>query len=164
MSVDITAKIGENVFSANIIKQFLCDFFDRPVNTEKIDTNKYKFTCFYENDDIILFFIDNCKYHYWDSIILTKEYPYLQSLIFNISKNSDLTKNFEIIFKFLIELQKTYNGEILITSNIHNEICYINTDSKVIWSNNCGYINNLIKCGDLIIDTAVGTVVEKAEI
>lgn len=26
MSVDITAKIGENVFSADKIRQFLCDF------------------------------------------------------------------------------------------------------------------------------------------
>lgn len=164
MSVDIAAKIEKKFFSVDIIKKSLCNFFECTVNIDRMDQDKYKFTCFYENDDIILFFIDNCKYHYWDSIILTKEYPYLQSLIFNISKNSDLAKNFEIVFKFLIELQKTCNGEILITSNIHDEICYINIDSKVIWSNNCGYIKNLIKCGDLIIDTAVGTVVEVTEI
>lgn len=148
MSVDITAKIGENVFSANIIKQFLCDFFDRPVNTEKIDTNKYKFTCFYENDDIILFLIDNNKYQYWDSVILNKDFPYLQSLIFDISKFSNLNKNFETILRFLIELQMTSICEVLVTSSIHDEICYINIDSKVIWSNNCGYLKNLVKYND----------------
>lgn len=163
MSVDIAAKIEKKYFSADIIKNSLCDFFECTVNIDRIDQSKYKFTCFYENDDIILFFVDYCSYHYWDSVILTKEYPYLQSLIFNISKHSDLTKNFETVFKFLMELQKTYNGELLITSDIHNEICYI-TDSKVIWSDNCGYIKNLIKSGDLIMDTAVGTIAEKTEI
>jgi hypothetical protein len=164
MSIDISAKIKNKIFSVDIIKKSLCNFFECTVNIDKIGQDKYKFTCFYENNDIILFFDDDCKYHYWDSIILEKEYSYLQSLIFDISKHSDLAQNFEIVFKFLIELQKTCIGEILITSNIHDDICYINADSKAIWTNNCGYIKNMIKRGDLIIDTASGTVVEKAEI
>lgn len=145
MSVDITAKIGKKLFSVDIIKKSLCNFFKCTVNIDRMDQNKYKFTCFYENDDIILFFIDNCKYHYWDSIILNKDFPYLQSLIFDISKFSNLNKNFETILRFLIELQMTSACEVLVTSSIHDEICYINIDSKVIWSNNCGYVKNLIK-------------------
>lgn len=141
MSVDITAKIGENIFSVDIIKQSLCDFFDCTVNTEIIDMNKYKFTCFYENDDIILFFVDNCKFYYWDSSILNKEYQYLQSLVFDISKFSDLNRNYETVLRFIIELQKARNCEVLVTSSIYDEICYINIDSKVIWSNNFGYGN-----------------------
>lgn len=143
MSVDITAKIGGNIFSVNIIEQLLCDFFDCTVNTEKIDTNKYKFTCFYENDDIILFFIDNYKLCYWDSIFLNKEYTYQQSLIFDISKFSDLNRNYETVLEFIIELQKTRNCEVLVASSIHDELCYINTDSKVIWSNNYGSLKGL---------------------
>lgn len=141
MSVDITAKIRENIFSVNIIEQLLCDYFDCTVYTEIIDTNKYKFTCFYENDDIILFFIDNCKLCYWDSVILNKEYTYQQSLIFDISKFSDINRNYETVLRFIIELQKTRNCEMLVTSSIHDEICYINIESKVIWANNIGYVN-----------------------
>lgn len=148
MSVDITAKIGKKLFSVDIIKKSLCNFFKCTVNIDRMDQNKYKFTCFYENDDIILFFIDNNKYQYWDSVILNKDFSYLQSLIFDISKFSDLNKNFETILRFLIELQMTSTCEVLVTSSIHDEICYINIDSKVIWSNNCGYVKNLIKYDD----------------
>lgn len=34
MSVDITAKIGKNLFSVDIIKQSLCYFFDCTVNID----------------------------------------------------------------------------------------------------------------------------------
>lgn len=148
MSVDITAKIGENVFSADKIRQFLCDFFDRPINTEKIDTNKYKFTCFYENDDIILFFIDDRKFSCWDSSILSREYPYRQSLIFDISKFSDLKKHCGVVLKCIIELQKAGNCEVLVTSSIYDEVCYIDIDSKVIWSDNFGYAKDSLTFDD----------------
>lgn len=148
MSVDIAAKIRKKIFSVDIIKKSLCNFFKCTVNIDRMDQNKYKFTCFYENDDIILFFIDNNKYQYWDSVILNKDFPYLQSLIFDISKFSNLNKNFETILRFLIELQMTSICEVLVTSSSHDEICYINIDSKVIWSNNCGYVKNLIKFDD----------------
>lgn len=148
MSVDIAAKIREKIFSVDNIKKSLCNFFKCTVNIDRMEQNKYKFTCFYENDDIILFLIDNNKYQYWDSVILNKDFPYLQSLIFDISKFSNLNKNFETILRFLIELQMTSICEVLVTSSIHDEICYINIDSKVIWSNNCGYLKNLVKYND----------------
>ena len=148
MSVDIAAKIREKIFSVDNIKKSLCNFFKCTVNIDRMEQNKYKFTCFYENDDIILFLIDNNKYQSWDSVILNKDFPYLQSLIFDISKFSNLNKNFETILRFLIELQMTSICEVLVTSSIHDEICYINIDSKVIWSNNCGYLKNLVKYND----------------
>ncbi len=152
MSIEITAKIEKKILSADIIKQSLCNFFKCKVNMCRIDKNKYKFTCFYQNDDIIMYYCDNFKCHYWDSIILKEEYSYLQNLLFDVSKYSDVNKAFEIVLKFIIEVQKTYNSEIIITSNIHDEICYINGESKITWSDNYGYIKNIIKCNDLIIE------------
>lgn len=154
MSVEISAKIKKDVFSVNIIKKSLSDYFNSPAKVDEIGENSYKFTHFYENDDIILFFIYyNNDHHYWDSLILKTEYSYCQSLVFDVSKFSDLSDNFKIVFEFLLELQKTYNSDMLITSNIHDEICYIDIDSKKIWSNNCDYVKALIKCSDLIFYT-----------
>ena len=160
VSVDIVAKIERNMFSLDIINKSLCDFFNCTAKMDKIDENKYRFSCFYENDDIVLFFMDSSDYRYWDSIILKSKYGYLQSLIFDISKFSDLNKNFKIVLKFLLKLQKLCNSNVLITSTIHDEICYINVESKVIWSNNCGYAKDLIKCSDLILDNITGTIIE----
>lgn len=154
MSIEISAKIKKAVFSVNVIKKSLSDFFNSSAKVYQIGESSYKFTQFCENDDIILFFrYYNNDYHYWDSLILKAEYSYCQSLVFDVSKFSDVANNFKIVFEFLLELQKTYNSDILITSNIHDEICYINIDSKAIWSNNCNYVKDLIKCSDLIFYT-----------
>lgn len=124
MSVEISAKIKKDVFSVNIIKKSLSDFFNSLVKVDKIGEYSYKFTHFYENDDIILFFkYYNNDHHYWDSLILKTEYSFCQVLVFDVSKFSDIADNFKIVFEFLLKLQKTYNSDILITSNIHDEIC-----------------------------------------
>ena len=83
---------------------------------DKIGEGKYRFSCFYENDYIILFFADSSDYSYWDSIILKSEYCYLQSLIFDISKFSeDLNKNFKTVLSYLLAVQKLCNSSVLIT-------------------------------------------------
>ena len=146
LSIDVAAKFENKILSTDTINKSLCNFFNCTAKMDKIGEDRYKFSCFYENDDIILFFADSSDYSCRDSTILKSEYRYLQSLIFDISKFSeDLNKNFKIVLNYLFALQKLCNSSVLITSTVHNEICYIDAESKVILSNNCDYANNLIK-------------------
>ncbi len=160
VSIDIAAKFENKIFSTDTINKSLCNFFNCTAKMDKIDENKYRFSCFYENDDIILFFIDSSYYRYWDSIILKSKYCYLQSLIFDISKLSDLSKNFKIVLNYLLALQKLCNSSVLITSTIHDEICYIDAEAKVIQLNNCDYAKDLIKGSNLNLDNITGIIIE----
>ncbi len=134
MSIDISAKIKNRILTVDELTDLLHDYFNKTTNANAYRESRYKFTSFCENDDIVLYFIDYDNTT-WDSIILNSEFLSAQNLIFDISKFSDLSRSFNVVFRFLIDLNKKHKCEMLITSSIHDEICCIGKDSNIAWLN-----------------------------
>lgn len=155
MSIDISA-ITEKVFSLDIIEKTVSDFFDCCPRIDVTGKSTYELSGFYKNNDLILYFSESKTTKYWDSIILKKEFGHNQNILFGVSKSPDLDISFNAAMAFFLEIQKRNKCEMLISSSVHDEICYIDKNSKTIWLNHFGYTNGLIKKGDCVADHVTG--------
>ena len=138
MSLDISAKFRDRIFSADLIKEEISGYFASSPAVEEYGKSKVFFSSFCENDCISICFAEHdnriCK-----PTIINTEYEYRQTLIFDIDKFSDVPDNFDVVMKFIIYLQKKYSADIFVTSTVHDDVCYINEKSEIIWSDNYGY-------------------------
>ena len=134
MSICVYGRIKGKKISAEglekIIKKF--HFFH---NDLKMEMDRRCIT--YEDikdDTEIISFVNEKKFPYniYDSSI-AGDYEYAQLLIFDIRKDRALKDEYEKIICFCIYLEEEINSDILITSDIHNDICFL-TERNIIWS------------------------------
>lgn len=84
------------------------------------------------SDMKLTFLRKKAPFDIWDSDILDREYEYSQVIIFDLHKEIDYIEAYKSIIDFFIFLNKQIESAILVTSDAHNDICYI--DQDIQWS------------------------------
>ena len=133
MSISLYGKIKEKKLNLDLFNKNIYDYFGTD-STAKLEYNGRFF--FYENKDFgyDIYFAENEKppYNVWDSEILNDEFEYTQTIMFDLRKEIDYDLAYKSIVDFFIFLNKQIASDILVTSDVHNDICYIDKDIR--WS------------------------------
>lgn len=136
MSICVYGRIKRKCMDEDLFERFLADYYSSESNIIR-EENKNCVT--YEvvkgEDDVIISFIYEKKapYNVHDSNIIGDEFEYVQLVLFDIKKEHAFTDKYKEIIRFLIYLKGKINSDILITSDVHNDICLLQ-DEETIWS------------------------------
>ena len=139
MSISVYGKIKEKRLDNDLFKRSITDFFLSYGRT-KLKYNDGVF--YYEGKDFAfdIYFIEDKEppFNVWDSVILGDEFEYAQTIMFDLYKEIDRVEEIDYegayrsIIEFFIFLNKKIESTILVTSDPHNDICYIDKDIR--WS------------------------------
>ena len=72
-------------------------------------------------------------YNVYDSGIIGEEFEYAQLILFDIKKENASVDKYKEIIRFFLCLKEKINSDILVTSDVHNDICLLQ-DEVIIWS------------------------------
>ena len=72
-------------------------------------------------------------YNVYDSNIIGNEYEYVQLILFDLEKENASIDEYKKIIAFFIYIKEKIDSDILVTSDIHDDICLL-VENEVIWS------------------------------
>lgn len=134
MSLCIYARIQNECLKQELLDKSIHDYFSPQ---SKIMQNKQEISYKIINDrnDVIISFVQKktAPYNVYDSDIIGNEFEFSQLIIFDINKETSSTAEYKEIIKFCKYLKKKIDSSVLITSDMHDEICYLK-ENKIIWS------------------------------
>ena len=122
-------KLQDELFRKYIYSYFIVDNsqdlkYENNYFVYKCD--KYTFHIYFSKDRIY-------PANIWDSDILKKEYEYSNIIMFDLCKGIDYEEAYRCILDFFVFLHEEIQCDILVTSDVFNDICYM-TDHKYHWS------------------------------
>lgn len=138
MSICFYGRINKRCINEDLLEKFIADFF-APSNEVVKQRNKgsVKFEGFSDDDKIVMSFVNEKKppYNVYDSNIIGSEYEYIQLIIFDVNKIESTIDTYKEIINFCIYIRKRIEGDILITSDVYDDICLLKKQEK-IWPEN----------------------------
>lgn len=138
MSICMYARISKKCISVETFGKIITDFF-LPIKDIIIQKDKDCLTYenIYENGKVLISFIDDKKppYNVYDSCLCNGEFEYKQLIIFDIKKEEVSIDVYRKILDFCFYLKEVVECNILVTSDVHDEICLLE-EQNVMWSNN----------------------------
>lgn len=105
-----------------------------------VENNGVIYDGIYEDSKVVVSFINERKppYNVYDSSICNGEFQYTQLIIFDIKKEYAFTSEYKKILDFCIYLKKKIGDDILVTTDVHDEICLLK-EQDIIWSSNISF-------------------------
>lgn len=79
-------------------------------------------------------------YNVYDSNIVNDEFEYMQLILFEIEKEEATIDFYEEIIRFYKYLNEKIDSDILVTSDVHDEICLLN-GTEIVWAKKCNIYN-----------------------
>ena len=138
MSICMYARVKKEAINDESLKKYLEEFF-MPIGNIIIqkDENCVTYDKIYENDNVVVSFIrkKTPPYNIYDSCLCNSEFEYTQLIIFDINKEYAHINTYNKIIDFCSFLNKKCKTDILITSDVYEEICLIG-NKDTLWSNN----------------------------
>lgn len=132
------ARIKNKVIDEDELGKNIAEFF-LPKNTIIVQKTKNRviYDGIYEDGKVKVYFINEKKspYNVYDSGICNGEFQYTQLIIFDIKKEDASTYEYKKILNFCIYLKKKVEGDILVTTDVHDEICLLK-EHDIVWSTN----------------------------
>lgn len=138
MSICIYARINKICINKIDLERVLKEFF---LPKKNIVIHKEKYCLTYENvfedESVVISFVSEKKppHNIYDSSILGGEFECKQLVIFDIKKEEASIEKYKRIIEFCIYLKNNLKGDILVTSDVHNEICLL-TEEDSVWEQN----------------------------
>lgn len=134
MSISVVGRIKEKRMNEELFKNYIISYFHTDIKENLVydkdvffyKCNKFSFSIIWDNDR---------KYpaNIWDSDILNDEYEYSQIIMFDLCKEIDYESAYKCILDFFIFLHEKILCDILVTSDVFNDMCYMN-NHKFLWS------------------------------
>lgn len=136
MSVCVYGRINKKCINEDLLEKIITEYFSFSDNVVRL-MNKESVTYEGINDcnKIIVTFVNEKKppYNVYDSAIYDGEYEYMQLIIFDIKKEESYIDEYKKIIDFCIYIRDKIEGDILVTSDVYDEICLLK-EKKIIWS------------------------------
>lgn len=136
MSICVYGRIKQKCMDEELLERLLADYYSSENNIIR-ESNKncvtYKFVN--SEEDVIISFMNEKKapYNVYDSSIIGDEFEYVQLILFDIKKENASVDKYKEIIRFLLCLKEKINSDILVTSDVHNDICLLQAE-ETIWS------------------------------
>lgn len=136
MSICMYARINSKCINEEVLKENVINFFGNEVIIQ--ENRNY---VIYENNKVIISFISEKKtpYNVYDSCICNGEFEYSQLIVFDIKKEDATIDEYKKIVDFCIYYKERVEGDVLITSDVHDEICLLRGED-IIWSHKTNLI------------------------
>lgn len=141
MSICVYGRIKRNCIDSNLLEKALEEFFIPKRNIIRKSNGKYVTYDGAGNENIItISFISEKKtpYNVYDSNIINGEFEYVQLILFDITKEKASVDCYKEIINFCICLSRKINSDILVTSDVHDDICLLK-EKEIIWSKNLSF-------------------------
>lgn len=136
MSICLYGRISKKCLDTEGLEKMIRQFFSsKPTFVKHFDEQYVSFEGLDEKNNISISFIQDKggPYNVYDSDIIDSEFFYQQLLIFELSKDDISISMYKNIFRFLEYVRSAINCDILVTSDVHDEICLLEKQN-IIWS------------------------------
>lgn len=135
MSISVYGRIKNKCINEDFLENSLVEFFSHKSDViRKKDRNCITYERAGSENEVTISFIDEKKppYNVYDSTIINDEFEYVQLILFDIKKEEASIDRYKEIIRFFIYIKEKIDSDILVTSDVHNDICLL-TGKKVIW-------------------------------
>ena len=140
-TIDYDALLKNELFDESSLVEALSEFFSYDVKVaERFNRTVYIEMYSDEKLECGVYLIGYAADATWDSDIVNDEYLYRQCLSIALDKeNADMTIVAKVM-RFLLNLAKTKNLEMLVKSCVHDDICYVK-NGNAVWKESfyCNY-------------------------
>ena len=134
MSISVVGRIKEIKLNEELFKKYIISYFNTNMQHNLVyDKEVFFYKCNEFSFNIIGDYDRKYPANIWDSDILNDEYEYSQIIMFDLCKEIDYERAYKCIHDFFAFLHKEILCDILVTSDVFNDICYM-TDHKYYWS------------------------------
>lgn len=136
MSIGVCGKVQKRCVDTDILEGMIDEVFVPSSDFTKEETAEGAIYRGIDQDNILtIFFIrDNeSRYNVWYSEIMHSEYQYSQSVSFDIWKEDATIAVYQSVIHFFICLREKVESDILVTSDVHNDICLLKA-GETLWS------------------------------
>lgn len=141
MSICVYGRIKGKCMDDDLLEGTLVEFFKPKNFFIRKNNGKHAIRDDVGNEDVItISFISEKKspYNVYDSNIINGEFEYAQLVLFDIRKEKASVDRYKEIINFYICLRKKINSDILVTSDVHDDICLLK-EKEIIWSKNLSF-------------------------
>lgn len=146
MAICIYGRIKRKCIDEDFLERILEEFFlpKRDIirkNNERCVT----YEGVSSENKVSISFINEKKppYNVYDSNIISDEFEYVQLILFDINKEEASIDIYKEIINFCIYLKGKIDSDILVTSDVHDDICLLKGE-EIIWSKNAAVNYNQI--------------------
>lgn len=141
MSICVCGRIKRKCINEDLLGEFLIDFFSPKSVIVRKNNEKcviYEGVC--SENKLTVSFISEKRppYNVYDSNIIDDEFEFIQLILFELEKEEATIDNYKKIISFCIYLKDKMDSEILITSDVHDDICLLK-GKEIIWSKNLSF-------------------------
>ena len=146
MAICVYGRIKRKCIDEDFLERILGEFFSS--KSDIIRKNNEK-CVIYEGvsseNKVSISFISEKKspYNVYDSNIINDEFEYVQLILFHIKKEEASIDIYKEIINFCICLKGEIDSDILVTSDVHDDICLLK-GKEIIWSKNLSVDYNQI--------------------
>ena len=136
MSFSVCARIKEKCVSEELLEKAIADFFQSP---HDILVQRNTACVIYEGIDedgvTVIYFNSDSRppYNIYDSEITGGKFEFMQSIFLDIGKETATIDRFAKMISFCIYLYGKVKSEILVTSDVHDDICLVKA-GEILWS------------------------------
>ena len=130
--INFCASISKYQINVDSLQQYVKKFWNTEIEkvdlvrkTDREETYRMGFK------DFEMYVVDHTEeVEHWDSTILNSEFKTKQEIIMAIAYADAIKENIYSIVKHFMDISKTTNTDMLITSEVHNDICFVGAYSK----------------------------------
>ena len=140
MSICVYGRIKRKCINEDLLEEFLVDFFSPKSDIVRKNNEKCVTYEGISNNKVSISFISEKKppYNVYNSNIIHDEFQYIQLIIFEIEKEEATIDKYKEIINFCIYLKEKIDSDILVTSDIHDDICLLE-ETEAIWSKDISF-------------------------
>lgn len=142
MSICVCARVNGECIDEKLLEKVMVEFFAPKNSFAKAAGKKcVTYAGITEEDEITISFVSekNPPSNIYDSSIINGEYEFTQLLFFDINKEKATIDTYKIIIDFCKYLKTKIESDILITSDVHNDICLLK-EQEIIWAQDISFI------------------------
>ena len=141
MSIWMYGRLNKKYMNEDTLKTLLKEYFlpKHEITSESLE-HCVSYEHIDENNNVIVYFSKEEKppQNIWDSSICGGDFEYAQTIIFDINKEEACVAMYTKLLGFFLYLKRAVDGDILVTSDVHNDICLLQ-EKSIIWSQDLCY-------------------------
>lgn len=141
MPINVCGRVNRNCIDEKLLEKAIVEFFSpNSALSKQIYENYVLYEGITDENKVIMYF-ENKKsspYNIYDSNIINGEYEFTQLLLFEIDKQYAVIDTYKNIVEFCIYLRSKIQSDILVTSEVHDDICLLK-EQEIIWAENCPF-------------------------